>query len=118
MTDMADSGRIHHLIPSLTEDSQRFPAVPQGASVNRDGAPVVGNSSDWHVGVWAVVLGILLLRCETAWLPKSTMPICWVLLPKRSMYTYTYTIYAYIGVVWGVNVSIYGSPMECMGIGT
>ena len=23
-----------------------------------------------------------------------------------------YGIYAYIGVVWGVNVGIYGSPME------
>ena len=26
-----------------------------------------------------------------------------------------YAIYAYIGVVWGVNVGIYGSPMECSG---
>ena len=25
-------------------------------------------------------------------------------------------IYAYIGVVWGVNVGIYGSLMECMGL--
>ena len=34
-----------------------------------------------------------------------------VLYPKRS----TYEIHAYIGVVWGVNVGIYSSPMECMG---
>ena len=27
-----------------------------------------------------------------------------------------YAIYAYIGVVLGVNVGIYGSPMECLGI--
>ena len=26
-----------------------------------------------------------------------------------------YGIYAYIGVVWGVNVGIYGSPMERLG---
>ena len=26
-----------------------------------------------------------------------------------------YAIYTYIGVVWGVNVGIYGSPMECLG---
>ena len=26
-----------------------------------------------------------------------------------------YAIYAYIGVVLGVNVGIYGSPMECLG---
>ena len=26
-----------------------------------------------------------------------------------------YAIDAYIGVVWGVNVGIYSSPMECMG---
>ena len=32
--------------------------------------------------------------------------------PKRSMYA----IYAYIGVVWVVNVGIYSSPMECLGI--
>ena len=25
-------------------------------------------------------------------------------------------MYAYIGVVWGVNVGIYGSPMECLGM--
>ena len=25
--------------------------------------------------------------------------------------------YAYIGVVFGVNVSIHGSPMECLGLG-
>ena len=27
-----------------------------------------------------------------------------------------YAIYAYIGVVLGVNVGMYGSPMECLGI--
>ena len=27
-----------------------------------------------------------------------------------------YAIYAYIGVVLGVNVGIYGSPMECLGV--
>ena len=32
--------------------------------------------------------------------------------PRHSMYA----IYAYIGVVLGVNVGIYGSPMECLGI--
>ena len=26
-------------------------------------------------------------------------------------------IYSYIGVVWGVNVGIYSSPMECLGEG-
>ena len=26
-----------------------------------------------------------------------------------------YGIFTYIGVVWGVNVGIYGSPMECLG---
>ena len=31
-----------------------------------------------------------------------------VLYPKRS----TYEIHAYIGVVWGVNVGIYSSPMN------
>ena len=35
----------------------------------------------------------------------------WV--PKHSMYA----IYAYIGVVLGVNVGIYGSPIECLGYG-
>ena len=32
--------------------------------------------------------------------------------PRHSMYA----IYAYIGVVLGVNVGIYGSPMECLGV--
>ena len=32
-------------------------------------------------------------------------------IPRRSMYA----IYAYTGVVLGVNVGIYGSPMECLG---
>ena len=27
-----------------------------------------------------------------------------------------YAIYAYIGVVWGVNVGMHGSPMECLGM--
>ena len=31
--------------------------------------------------------------------------------PRHSMYA----IYAYIGVALGVNVGIYGSPMECLG---
>ena len=26
-----------------------------------------------------------------------------------------HVIYAYIGEVWGVNVGIYDSPMECLG---
>ena len=33
------------------------------------------------------------------------------------IYAYIYMPYAYIGVVWGFNVGIYSSPMECMGLG-
>ena len=43
---------------------------------------------------------------------ESTLDVHIPIVSRRSMYA----VYAYIGVVWGVNVGIYGSPMECLGI--
>ena len=55
----------------------------------------------------------------TPWHPAGVVSMCPLTsgmaspsYPRHSMCA----IYAYIGVVFGVNVGIYGSPMECLGI--